>query len=233
MEKSSYSMSYTILLTLDHDYLIIGFDGSNYNASIIRTGWNPHTLSAINFNFCDPVDKKLIPRIFKDHYWTKKRFTIHFPISFESDRDVYLDRRNIPKFNLFDGTHKEFIRKLELTGFDFSCFNREISISEFNPDLDYLFYGKSVQRKSNLLLNLYKEKKINYCVLSDYSSVSVLPKDFHLVVYLDSFSKEFLEWFKSVKDVGLPISIVYTSDDYSILDKNRDILDNFLILLKC
>ena len=226
-------MRYCILFTLDHDYLIIGFDGIDYVASIIRTGWNPHTLSAINFNFCNPVDKKLIPRIFKDHYWTKKKFSITFPISFEADRNIYLDRRGIPRFDLFDGTHKDFIRKLELTGFDFTCFNREISNSEFDVNLDYLFYGKSVQRKSNLLLNLYRERKVNYCVVTDFSLVDTIPVGFHLVVYIDSMTKEFLEWFKLVKESGSFISIIYTSDDYSILDKNRAILDNYLILLKC
>ena len=226
-------MRYYILFTLDHDYLVIGFDGSEYNASIIRTGWNPHTLSAINFNFCNPVEKKLIPKIFKDHYWTKKKFTITFPISFESDRNIYLKRRNIPQFDLFDGSHKDFIRKLELTGFDFSRFDREISSSEFNIDLDYLFYGKSVQRKSNLLLNLYRERSINYCVVSDFTLVDSVPSCFHLVVYIDSFSKEFLEWFKSMKEAGLFLCIIYNSDDYSVLDKNRELLDNYLILLKC
>lgn len=226
-------MRYCILFTLDHDYLIIGFDGFKYNASIIRTGWNPHTLSAINFNFCDPIDKKLIPRIFKDHYWSKKKFSITFPISFEADRNIYLSRRKIPSFNLFDGSHKEFIRKLELTGFDFSCFQREIEFNDFNIDSDYLFYGKSIQRKSNLLLSLYRDKSINYCVVMDYSMVQIIPQGFHLIVYIDSITKEFLEWFKLVKEVDSFVSIIYTSDNYDIIDSNRSILDNYLTLLKC
>lgn len=226
-------MSYTILFTLDHDYLIIGFDGSNYKASIIRTGWNPHTLSSINFNFCEPIDRKLIPRIFKDHYWTKKRFEVHFPISFEADRNVYLTRRDIPVFDLFDGTHKDFIRKLELTGFNFSCFHKEISSSEFDVNQDYLFYGKSVQRKSNLLLSLYRDRKVNYCVISDFTSIQIIPSEFHLVVYVDSITKDFLIWFKSIKEQDVYISIVFMNDDYSILDQNRDILENYLVMLKC
>lgn len=226
-------MRYTILFTLDHDYLIIGFDGSDYRASIIRTGWNPHTLSAINFNFCEPVDRKLVPKIFKDHYWTKKKFQIHFPLGFEANRNVYLFRRDIPVFDLFDGTHKDFIKKLEMVGFNFTCFQKEIAMSEFDPDHDYLFYGKSIQRKCNLLLNYYKEQKINYCVVSDFETVSFIPSSFHLVVYLDEFSKEFLTWLLEMKHNDVYVSIVFMNEDYSIVDKNLQLLESYFTMVKC
>jgi len=229
-------MLYTMLYTTDHDYLIIGWDEvtKEYQASLVRTGWNPHHLYSVNFKFVGPVDRKIVPLMFVRHYWSRKSFKVTFPLGFESSRNSYLIRKGFKVFDLFDGSHTAFIESLTKTGFEFSFFKRSIDEGNYDTEQNYLLFGPNTKRVGNLFLNTMRNKGVNYYYVSSWRNQTeeVFGVN-HFVVEVDELNEEFIKWCSSFVREGCYYIFLVLQQDYTSIERNIHIFNKDFSVLKC